>query len=70
MLSFAETVKANENEANNAPNANSAGFSSFELAMVRNRGGSAQRLINSDTESIARSVASHSSKKPRGTIDR
>ena len=53
--------EVNKNE-NNEP------MSSFELAMVRNKGGSAQRLINSDTET--RSVKSVASKKSRTTVDR
>ena len=44
------------------------------MAMVRNRGGSAQRLIDSETESIARSsksLASQASKKlHRNNIDK
>ena len=54
------TGEVNTND--NAP------MSSFELAMVRNKGGSAQRLINSDTES--RSGKSVASKKSRTTVDR
>ena len=49
-------------------NENNGVMSSFEMAMVRNRGGSAQRLINSDTES--RSTKSVASKKSKMTVDR
>ena len=55
------TGEVNRND-NNVP------MSSFEIAMVKNRGGSAQRLINSDTES--RSTKSVASKKSRITVDR
>ncbi|XP_065066493.1 protein sidekick-2-like isoform X2 [Rhopilema esculentum] len=49
------------------------GLSSFELAMVRDRRESGQRLLNSDTASVAqssRSLASQASKKPKSNVDR
>ena len=61
VMIFSISGEVNKNE-NNGP------MSSFELAMVRNKGGSAQRLINSDTET--RSVKSVASKKSRTTVDR